>query len=73
MPETVTEPQAETKKKRARKDKLAPPTGAEILEKAAREAKPTTPAEKRRLEREGQMLMPGHLDLPHMTAASLGR
>ncbi|MCJ2009784.1 hypothetical protein [Methylobacterium sp. J-092] len=50
--------------KRKRRDKLAPPTGAEILEKAAREARPTTPAERRKMERAGQLLMPGHTSLP---------
>ena len=50
--------------KRKRRDKLAPPTGAEILEKAAREARPTTPMERKKMERAGQLLMLGHTSLP---------
>ncbi|MGE7153140.1 hypothetical protein ACQKJ1_05300 [Methylorubrum rhodesianum] len=73
MSEIQTDDTGGTAKKRARKDKLAPPTAQEILDKAKREARPTTPAEKRRLEQAGQMLMPGHLDLPHLTATALSR
>lgn len=73
MSEIQTDETGGTAKKRARKDKLAPPTAQEILDRAKREARPTTPAEKKRLERAGQLLMPGHLDLPHLTAATLRR
>ena len=73
MSDTEVEDAGAKTKKRARKDKTAPPTAQEILDKAKREARPTTPAEKRRLEQAGQMLMPGHLDLPHLTASALGR
>lgn len=62
--------QARPAQKRKRKDKYAPPTGAEILEKARRDARPTTPTERRRLERSGQMSIPGYTDLPHMAAVS---
>ncbi|WP_156648357.1 hypothetical protein [Methylobacterium sp. Leaf108] len=54
--------------KKARKIKGAAPTAQEILEKARREARPTTPAERVKIEAAGQCLMPGHLELPVMKA-----
>ena len=73
MSDTEIEEAGAKTKKRARKDKTAPPTAQEILDKAKGEARPTTPTEKARLERAGQMLMPGHLDLPHLTSTALSR
>lgn len=39
-------------------------TAEEILEKARRDALPSTPAERRKIEAAGQILMPGHDQLP---------
>lgn len=66
----IADDQAQPASKRRRKDKYAPPTGAEILEKARREARPTTPTERRKLERSGQLSIPGYKDLPHVAAVS---
>jgi hypothetical protein len=56
--------------KKPRKVKGAAPTAQEILDKAKREARPTTPAERKKLEAAGQGLFPGYRDLPLMSPPS---
>ncbi|TXN23989.1 hypothetical protein [Methylobacterium sp. WL9] len=63
-PEPETDATPPSEKKRGRKSKHAQPTVQEILDKARREARPSTPAERRRIEAAGQQLLPGHDDLP---------